>query len=500
MRQMLWLVLAALLIALPVAAQPRESADLVKPYVKALESPRKDLRLEAIKKLGTLGRAASAAVPALATLLREADDTVAQAAAKALAQIGPPAVPDLVIAADAPKAGTRHRAVWALGQMGPDAARAVEVLQRALSDANPKLRAAAVHALGEIGPAAEPAIRDLFGRLGDPDLEVRRQAAQALQNAGAAAVPGIRELLQHDDFTIRLAAVQTALLLGPDAHALIPDLTRAVNDPNLGVQLSAVEALGLIGPSAKDAIPTLLEGLKSKQVEMQQHAFHSLLRIGAEDMPALLEEFRKINEQVHWAAKFVLGQFGPNPRDAVKPLTKHLESPDPGTRMSAALALGKIGPDAKDAVPALQKALKDPSPIVRNSVAFALGEINIDAQEARKKDFLNALEQIEKNVALSNQRMQELHRGMLVDLTKPARPLSRPALFNPQLQMQYNQVIDMQIMVSVQQNARPKGPARQQLRDLQTAVSDAMKKFEPEAVPAVMRGMHMTAAYDLGFC
>ena len=61
-------------------------------------------------------------------------------------------------------------------------------------------------------------------------------------------------------------------------------------------------------------------------------------------------------------------------KDAVKPLTKQLDSPDDGTRMSAALALAQLGKDAKDAVAPLQKMLnKEPNPMVRHAAGFAFG-------------------------------------------------------------------------------------------------------------------------------
>ena len=71
---------------------------------------------------------------------------------------------------------------------------------------------------------------------------------------------------------------------------------------------------------------------------MQWQAFQAILRIGSSDAPGLLQTLRKVNAEMHWSFPYVLRQFGPKAKDAVKPLIKQLDGGDDGMRMSAALA------------------------------------------------------------------------------------------------------------------------------------------------------------------
>ena len=77
-------------------------------------------------------------------------------------------------------AADRQRAAAALGSLGAAASPAVPTLAQALADEDAPLRRAAADALGKIGPAAGAAVPALTKALGDPDASVRQSAAQAL--------------------------------------------------------------------------------------------------------------------------------------------------------------------------------------------------------------------------------------------------------------------------------------------------------------------------------
>ncbi|MGH6916637.1 MAG: HEAT repeat domain-containing protein [Geminicoccaceae bacterium] len=77
-------------------------------------------------------------------------------------------------------AADRRRAAAALGSLGAAASPAVPTLAGALADEDATLRRAAADALGKIGPEAGAAIPALTNALGDPDASVRQNAAQAL--------------------------------------------------------------------------------------------------------------------------------------------------------------------------------------------------------------------------------------------------------------------------------------------------------------------------------
>lgn len=97
--------------------------------------------------------------------------TVQQAAADALARIGPPSVPALTDALSDPDPLVRLEATHALARMGPPAKPAVPKLIVALGDSDRAVRQGAARALGQIGPGAVDAIPALMEVIRDPNAD-----------------------------------------------------------------------------------------------------------------------------------------------------------------------------------------------------------------------------------------------------------------------------------------------------------------------------------------
>ena len=92
------------------------------------------------------------------------------------------------------------------------------------------------------------------------------------------------------------------------------------------------------------------------------------------------------NPDVRSTAATVLGQYGPEAKEAVPALIAALKDKDKHVRRSAAYALARIGTDASEAIPSLREALKDPDPKLREAVAYAIKEIqNPTTKHADKK-------------------------------------------------------------------------------------------------------------------
>jgi HEAT repeat protein len=91
-------------------------------------------------------------------------------------------------------------------------------------------------------------------------------------------------------------------------------------------------------------------------------------------IPALIEALKDRDGDVRRWAMELLGEFGPEAREAVPALIQLLKSPvDQEWAMGI---LGRIGPDARDAVPALTEVLlKHPNAGVRKIASDALGKI-----------------------------------------------------------------------------------------------------------------------------
>ncbi len=322
------------LAAALATAAPRAGADdaALRPLVERLSAADASARAEAACELGRRGKAAAAAVDALAALLadglpagpvecgmspwlrkqlesrpedwRRFETSPGREAARALARVGREALGPLMTALAAPSPQARAHAAFGLGEMDAkdgraealprliraardedervreavvkalgeiESVEAVPVLLAALRDAAPAVRAAAAWALGEIEDksAVEPLMRALWDR----EAEVRSQAAWALgEIEDKRAVEGLMGALKDKDARVRR---QVAWALGEieDARAL-PLLVHALADADAEVRKQAAWALGEIAdPSA--ATP-LARALKDASPEVRKQAAWAL--------------------------------------------------------------------------------------------------------------------------------------------------------------------------------------------------------------------------------
>jgi HEAT repeat protein len=346
------------------AAAARALGQIGAPAVPGLLAALRDAdwnaRLAAAEALGEIGDAA--AVPGLLAALRDASLYVREAAAKALGEIGAPAVPGLLAALRDADWNARLAAAEALGEIG---APAVPGLLAALRDESRQVRKAAAWELGKIGDAA--AVPGLLAALGDADVDVREAAAWALRIGDAAAVPGLLAALRDADWRVRRAA---AAALGEIGAPAVPGLLAALGDADANVREAAAAALGEIGDAA--AVPGLLAALGDTNADVREAAAAALGKIGdAAAVPGLLAALRDADADVREAAAWALRKIGD--AAAVPGLLAALGDADADVREAAAWALGEIGDAA--AVPGLLAALGDVEARVRRAAAEALEQI-----------------------------------------------------------------------------------------------------------------------------
>lgn len=400
---------ASVVAAFDTAASVAEGKSLDE-WIKALEDKQAKVRLQAATALGRLGFEARPAVPALIERLKDQDEMVCQAAARALSQVA--GVPDLVRLLGHKDARVRRWGAFAIGDlrrvlggMHPtsivvdkfqsELKPAVPALIEALQDKNDKVQAEVVAALGAIGPPAKEAVPKITALLKHPDKLLRRTAASALwfiDGQDKVAVPMLIEGMQDKgtDRIDRKACVQVLGEIGAKAEAAVPaliELLRGIEKSRrteISAELSfdACEALGRIGAPA---VPALMKQLRDQDVDIRKHAVWALWRMGPQAKAAvavLAEVSRDDNNDLRAFAVAALGKIGPAAGGAVPALIERLQDSDAKMRKSAAYALGSIGPAAKHAVAALIATLKDEEDPVRETAAWALGKIGPDAKAA----------------------------------------------------------------------------------------------------------------------
>lgn len=142
---------------------------------------------------------------------------------------------------------TLARALQELGEP------AVGPLVDLLADPDPELRQLAARGLGHTGSGT--AVDPLVGRLDDPSADVRHWAAVSLGELGARAAAGpLIDLLGEDAGALRLAAARALGRIGA-AEAVAP-LVEALGDPRPWTRAGVVEALGAI--ASDEAVEPLL--------------------------------------------------------------------------------------------------------------------------------------------------------------------------------------------------------------------------------------------------
>lgn len=215
-------------------------------WAAELKSEDSKVRHQAIHALGTFGPEAGAAIPALATILREDQD------------------PE-----------TRSNAAHALSKMAPATATVVPALAQALEDEEPFVRMHAAFALFRLHAAARPASAALLKALKDQNNQtnlktfqytIQEMSALALGRATAgsdeAVVPLIALLAAADSFDTRLAVARALGEIGPPAKPAEAALRKLLTDEHSVMREAAQESLEKIG-AARAAEPQKKQGAKS---------------------------------------------------------------------------------------------------------------------------------------------------------------------------------------------------------------------------------------------
>ncbi len=123
---------------------------------------------------------------------------------------------------------------------------AIADLIDALKDSNEPLRAAAARAIGNIGPKAAAAVPTLMGILGEKGWRIRQATLLALAKMGAQAAPAVAllaKILKDPAPRFRELAAHALGEIGPAAKSAEGPLRKAARDPEGTVQASAKRAL-----------------------------------------------------------------------------------------------------------------------------------------------------------------------------------------------------------------------------------------------------------------
>jgi HEAT repeat protein len=294
--------------------------------IDKLRDPNPNNRLYAVYALGKISDPAE--ITALIGVLDSPE--IGWLAAKALVNIGAPAVPSLL---------------------------------ETLFAENRDARLYATHALGEIRDTR--AGRGILRMLQDPDRLVQDTAAEALVALGDRnLIPAVTQLLQSQDPHVRRLAITVLGKLGDPS--LVETVASFLGDADRDVVKSAILALGSL--RAVESCPLIGRLLSLPGEDLQDTLRASFLSIGEPAVPCLLGALDGTRGAGLGRAIYLLGKL--KATDAVEPLLQRLRDPDPSVRRFAVVALTEIGdPRAEEYLVGL---LNDPDPAIRTYASVGL--------------------------------------------------------------------------------------------------------------------------------
>jgi hypothetical protein len=319
--------------------------------------------------LGRFGVAAGSAVPVLLENIsrQPSPDPVF---IDALVQIGEPAVPPILAAAEKVPLNQLTSDHWMVKSLQSMGAFAVNAVRNGLGHKNASVRLLSVRALTALGPDASDAGTSLLEKLDDPEVEVRAAALRALVAVDAPAkliIPRIEKSLNDPAPAVRLAAAQLVPKLGDSGKHLNVAVIGKLNDSDPTVRRGILDSLG---PDQSGAVPALLPLLDN--AELRTPVLQALGRMGASSKPAvpklaeLLPKMDKAEQMLILESVARIGPGAAEMRPAIEPLRV---DGDPSVRARAVTASAAIeaNPDTRAAF--LVAALDDADESVRKAAA-----------------------------------------------------------------------------------------------------------------------------------
>jgi HEAT repeat protein len=296
-----------------------------------------EVRLEALRALGSLGEQAAEVVPALLELLRKGPEDLRAPALLALGQIGARpelVVPVLVEQLTGEDAEFRRFAAAELEKFGEHAAPAIPALIKALEDLT--VADWAVFAQAACGTQA---VKAIVGAFDHKIARVRWRAVMAIERMGRSgaklAEAQLCGLLSSDpDSEVRGAAATALGRLGSLSDATLTKIEGALGDSDWSVRLNALEAFARgdeTNARADKVLSVNVSALRDPDVDttLREEALGILRLLGEKGIRGWIAALDVDDAWIQRQAISELTEFGPTASEAVPALESKLKDTDP---------------------------------------------------------------------------------------------------------------------------------------------------------------------------
>jgi len=335
-------------------------ASAVPALVRALERSAGERRTDAALVLGCIGPDAEAAVPALAALMSGPDDHLRELAAHSLGAIGGSGRDALERAVRDADPRVRKSAVAGLAPGGAGAAPPAEYLAAALEDPAPEVRARAFE-------VAHPGSREEADAMIDAVLRGMRDESELVRAAAHHWYVGV---YQHQTATPRLIA---SVLAGGDAPSRVDAAWRLGSDhleqrhfhraPALAAMREALVA-ALTDPEAVVRI------YAARGLSADPQARERLAPILRDAMPG-----PGVDVRARVIAAQLLFSLAHDPRDVTAAYADGLRADDPWIQLAALSAIREMGRAGEELRPEIERLRASPEARVRDQAGWLLTQL-----------------------------------------------------------------------------------------------------------------------------
>ena len=210
-----------------------------------------------------LGSFGPRAIPWLLSSFEDSDQNVRRVANETICNLGPAAVPNLLVELKNSRPAIRADVVTLLSlpeiHVGQKSTVSAGLL-KLLGDNNRLVQMAAINAIATLGDAASLALPQLMTLLDDQDAETRIHALHAvvaIDRDSDKNLSVVLRMLKDAEPKVRADACSMLENIGTQDPRAVAALIEALHDPAPEVRAGAADYLGEIGPAGKVAIPTL---------------------------------------------------------------------------------------------------------------------------------------------------------------------------------------------------------------------------------------------------
>lgn len=237
----------------------------------------------------------------------------------------------------------RAGATLGLGALGRE--QDIDLIEAALTDADPEVRLAAINALSILSRMGNKQATELvMATMIEAEDEAQRVAAETLAGLGAEGHAVLREGVKDQDLIVRRAAVYgLAAIDEPWAREILEEMQR--EDAEWLVRNAAAGALASISGDDDREVPSLDLALPKAETESWLIAWAAERGVGTgvgeAALGTLMRALSEGEAPIRYAAAETLGRMA-DPR-TIDTLRRSLRDPEPAVRQAALVALDEIG-------------------------------------------------------------------------------------------------------------------------------------------------------------